>query len=564
MRLIIALCLALGVVARPALAAESPQAMVVSTQRLASQVGIDILKRGGNAVDAAIAIGYALAVVHPAAGNIGGGGFMTIRSKDGTTHFLDFRERAPLAATATMFQDAKGEVIPGLSEAGYLAAGIPGTVRGFELAGKQFGTMEMAALIAPAVELADRGFRLKQGDIAMIRSALPHLRQDPIASAIFLKAGKLPRPGDLLRQPDLAQSLRMIAAGGADAFYNGPIADEIVAASQRHKGIFQKDDFIRYQAHERPAITCDYRGYQLTTAAPPSSGGVTLCEILNILEGYDLASLGFHSAAELHLLAEAMRFGFYDRNSALGDPDFVTNPVAKFLDKNYAAQIRARILPDRATRSLSLGEAMAPPEGKHTTDYVVIDRNGLAVSVVYTLNDWFGAKVVAGSTGIVLNNEMDDFAAKPGVPNEDGLVSFESNAVRPGKAPLSSMAPTILSWQGETKLIIGSFGSGTIITSIAQAIVNLVDFHMGVQQAIDAPRIHQQWLPDAILYDPGAFDRKTEQKLREMGYSLKLGTESGASESILTGGDHLLKAGGRPVYVGANDQRAPVGAAIGW
>jgi gamma-glutamyltranspeptidase/glutathione hydrolase len=564
----LAACLAAGLgCAMAAQAASSDRAtarhgMVVTTQSIASRVGAEVLKRGGNAVDAAVAVGYALAVVHPAAGNIGGGGFMTIRFKDGTSRFLDFRERAPKAATPTMFQDGFGQVIPQLSESGFLAAAVPGTVQGFELALSRYGGMSRAELMAPAIGLAEKGFVLRPGDVRNIAEVAGELVKDEAAAAIFLRHGKPPKPGTRLRQPDLAQSLRLIAQGGADAFYRGPIAAEIVAASQSHHGILALDDFAGYAAHEREPVNCSYRGFDVTTAPPPSSGGPTLCEILNILEGYDLASMGFHSPAELHVLAEAMRRAFFDRAAALGDPDFVENPVGRMLDKDYAASMRGKIERRRATPSRSLGTVEVSFEGNHTTDYMIIDGDGTAVAVVYTLNDWFGAKVVAGKTGIVLNNEMDDFTAKPGVPNEDGLVSGSSNEIRPGKAPLSSMAPTILSQNGQTRLLIGSYGSGTIITSIAQAIVNLVDYRMTLTRAVNAPRIHQQWLPDHIAYDDGAFPAETARQLHQMGYDLNQGTHSGASEAILVGGDRLSDH--KPVYVGVNDHRAPVGAAIGW
>jgi len=570
--LVVASLWALSLGAAPQAMAESAvsaqHGMVVSTQYLASQVGAEILKKGGNAVDAAIAVGYALAVVHPAAGNIGGGGFMTIRFADGRTQFIDFRERAPQLAKPTLFQDKNGNVIPELSEIGYLASGIPGTVAGFEVAREKYGTLPREKLVEPAIDLADRGFVLKEGDVHSIAEAAANIAKDPEAARIFLVNGKdAPAVGTRLRQPDLAQSLRMIAQSGNDAFYRGPIADAIVAASDAHGGILKKGDFERYPAHdvhERTPVTCTYRHYQITTAAPPSSGGTTLCEMLNIVEGYDMGKLGFHSAASLHVLAEAMRRAFFDRNSTLGDPDFVQNPIEHLTDKAYAKKIRDHIPARKATPSRSLGWVETTQEGNHTTDYVVIDKNGTAVSVVYTLNDWFGSKVVPPGTGIVLNNEMDDFSAKPGSPNEDGLVTGANNQILPGKAPLSSMTPTILARpDGKTALIIGSFGSGTIITSIAQAIVNLVDYHMTVQQAVDAPRIHQQWLPDHVAYDEGAFTDDVARELQAMGYTLSEGTMSGASEAILVGGETLsAKSDGK--YYGANDRRAPVGAAIGW
>ena len=539
--------------------------MVVTTQSLASEVGADILRKGGNAVDAAIAVGYALAVVHPAAGNIGGGGFMTIRFADGRSRFIDFRERAPQLAKPTLFQDKNGHVIPELSDTGYLAAGVPGTVAGLELAREKYGTLPREKLVAPAIELADRGFILKEGDVHNIAEVASSLAQDPEAARIFLVDGKdAPAIGSRLRQPDLAQSLRMIAQRGSDAFYRGPIANAMVAASDTHKGILKKGDFERYTPHEHAPVSCTYRGYQITTAAPPSSGGTTICELLNIVEGYDMGKLGFHSAASLHVLAEAMRQAFFDRNSTLGDPAFVQNPIDHLTDKAYAQQIRNHIRPHKATPSKSLGSVESTQEGNHTTDYMVIDKSGTAVSVVYTLNDWFGAKVVAPGTGIVLNNVMDDFSAKPGAPNQDGLVTGETNQILPGKAPLSSMTPTIMARpDGKSALIIGSIGSGTIITSIAQVIVNLVDYHMTVQEAVDAPRIHQQWLPDHVAYDEGAVTDDVARQLEAMGYRLTEGTQAGATEAILVGGERLTaKSDGK--YYGANDRRAPVGAAVGW
>jgi gamma-glutamyltranspeptidase/glutathione hydrolase len=570
-RSLVASLLVLGIAAAQASMAEqaaisAEHGMVVSTQYLASQAGAEILKKGGNAVDAAIAVGYALAVVHPAAGNVGGGGFMTIRFADGRTKFLDFRERAPQLATPTLFQDKDGNVISELSQIGYLAAAIPGTVAGFELAREKYGTFPRAALINPAIELAEKGFVLKEGDLEFIKEEVNDLAKDPEAAKIFLTDGKdVPEAGTRLKQIDLAHTLKIIAEKGNEGFYKGPIADAIVAASDAHHGIMKKADFERYVPHEREPVTCSYRGYKVITAAPPSSGGTTICELLNIVEGYDLGKLGFHTAASLHVLAEAMRHAFYDRNSSMGDPDFVQNPIAHMTDKTYAKEIRAGIAEDKATPSASLGSvAGGPREGQHTTDYVVVDKDGTAVSVVYTLNDWFGSKVVPAGTGIVLNNEMDDFSAKPGVPDAVGLVTGENNQILPNKAPLSSMSPTILVRpDGKTAVVVGSFGSGTIITSVAQVLINLVDYHMGVQEAVDQPRIHQQWLPDVIAYDKGAVSEPVAHQLEIMGYTLSEGTIAGASETIVVGGDKLsAKSDGK--FYGANDRRAPVGAAVGW
>ncbi len=558
------LSLGCGAMAAEPAAVSASHGMVVSTQSLASQVGADILKKGGNAVDAAIAVGYALAVVMPSAGNIGGGGFMTIRFPDGHTTFLDFRERAPGAAKPTLFQDKDGNVIPGLSEVGYLAVGIPGTVSGFEMARTKYGSLPREQLVAPAIKLAEEGFDLREGDLGSLEEEVPFLSKDPEASKIFLVDGKAPKLGARLKQPDLAQSLKLVSEGGTDAFYKGKIADLIVAASQANKGIMQKTDFEDYTPHERATVNCTYRGYKITTAAPPSSGGTTICELLNIVEGYDLNKLGFHTAGSIHVLAEAMRRAFYDRNSQLGDPDFVQNPIEHLTDKKYATKLRAGIAKDKATASKDLGSLDGSREGNHTTDYVVIDKSGLSVAVVYTLNDWYGAKVVPPGTGIVLNNEMDDFSAKPGSPNQVGLVEGEKNKIEPYKAPLSSMSPTIVARpDGKVALIVGSFGSGTIITSVAQAIINLVDYKMTVQEAVDQPRIHQQWLPDQINYDKGAISPEVAKQLEAMGYKLEEGTIAGATEAILIGGEKLTdKSDGK--YYGANDRRSSVGAAIGY
>jgi gamma-glutamyltranspeptidase/glutathione hydrolase len=518
--------------------------MVVTAHHLASDVGADILRHGGNAIDAAVAVGYALAVVYPQAGNIGGGGFMTLRLADGRTAFLDFREKAPAAATATMFQDSAGKIIAGKSTDTWQAVGVPGTVMGLETARIRYGTMSRQALMAPAIRLAHMGFILGQGDAGVMALEAPGLARDPAARAIFQPQVRPLTKGDRLVQADLAKTLAMIADKGPDAFYHGPIGGAIADASKAGKGLLTRADFAAYKVRALAPIQCDYRGYHVISAPPPSSGGVSLCQALTILQGYDLAAMGFHSAAEVHVLVEALRRVYVDRNNKLGDPDFVTNPVAQLLDPAYAARLRASIDPERATSSATLGPAAPAHEGNNTTQYDVLDAAGNAVSVTYTLNDWFGAHRVAGRTGIVMNNEMDDFTSKVGAPNMFGLVQGANNAIAPGKTPLSSMTPTIVTKDGRVALIIGSPGGSRIITITLEAIINMIDHGMDVQAAIDAPRIHEQWLPDVIALEPFALSPDTRKLLEARGYIFSDESQWGIAEGIVTGAPTLQAATG--------------------
>lgn len=547
--------------------AKGEHGMVVTAQHLASEVGVEILKKGGNAVDAAVAVGYALAVVYPNAGNIGGGGFMTIRFKDGKSTFLDFRERAPLAATKTMYLDKDGNPVKGASLDGYLAVGVPGSVAGFETAREKYGTLSRQDLMAPAISYAKDGFILNQGDAASFAGSADRLAKDPAAAAIFLKPdGKPYGIGERLVQPDLAASLAAISEKGADAFYKGAIADAIVKASGAKGGILAKPDFEQYAVRELKPVTCTYRGYEITSSPPPSSGGVIICEILNVLEGYPLSYLGASSADTVHVMVEAMRYAYVDRNSALGDPDFVDNPVSKLLDKAYAKDIRDKIDPFRA----GVSQDLMPKgfgESKETTHYSIIDNDGNAVAVTYTLNGSFGAGVVADGTGILLNNEMDDFTQKPGVPNLYGLVQGEANAIQPKKTPLSSMSPTVVAKDGKPFMVIGSPGGSRIITITLEAIVNVVDHGMNIQEAIDAPRIHHQWLPDTVYIEPFGLSPDTEKLLAGMGYRLDLGDKTwGQAAGILVGGKSLaeIEKGGGARYNGAIDSRAASGEALGY
>jgi gamma-glutamyltranspeptidase/glutathione hydrolase len=546
---------------------ESSQGMVVSAQHLASDIGATVLRQGGNAVDAAVAVGYALAVTHPASGNIGGGGFMTIHLANGTETFINFRERAPLAATRDMYLDAAGNPVAARSLHGYLAAGVPGTVLGLETARREYGTLSREALIEPAIELADKGFVLVRGDIDDFEDATTDFHADPNVAAIFLHDGRSLAPGDRLVQPQLAHTLQLIRDGGADAFYRGPIAAAVADASAAHGGILTQADFAAYTVTESAPVSCRYRGYTVISAPPPSSGGVVLCQMLEVLEAYPLKDYGFHSSAEVHVMTEAMRSGFYDRNTYLGDPGFVHNPIERLLSPAHIAEIRARIRPGRAGDSTTLGPAFQPHENRNTTHYSVIDRQGNAVSVTYTLNNSFGAEVIAGDTGFFLNDEMDDFTAKPGTANLFGLVQGEANAIAPGKRPLSSMTPTIVLKDGRPVLVVGTPGGARIITTVLEVIVNVVDHGMTVQEAIDAPRIHHQWLPDTLAAEPFALSADTAVALTRMGYkvvALEPWGSGNAAEviGVAPADPAAARALGFPRpgrFYGAADSRAPAG-----
>ena len=539
--------------------------MVVTAQHLATRIGVDVLKDGGNAIDAAVAVGYALAVVYPAAGNLGGGGFMTVHLADGRKSFLDFREKAPLAASANMYLDQSGNVVKGLSTDGHLAVAVPGTVHGLEMALARYGTMKRAALIAPAIRYAQDGFALDQGDVDMLVTASAAFRRDAASGAIFLNQGAPFAVGQRLVQKDLAATLRLISDKGVDGFYKGPVGTAIAAASAAGKGLITQADLDRYKTRELAPIECDYRGYHIVSAPPPSSGGVVVCEILNVLEGYPLTELGFRSAQAVHYQIEAMRHAYLDRNSYLGDPDFVKNPLDRLLDKAYAAKIRAVIDPAHAGVSEKLKPGVAPHEGTNTTHYSIVDKDGNAVAVTYTLNDWFGAKVTAAGTGVLLNNEMDDFTVKVGVPNLYGLVQGEANAIAPGKRPLSSMSPTLITQNGKPVMVLGTPGGSRIITAVTHVILNVIDYGMNVQEAVDAPRFHQQWLPDVTNMDSLGISPDTRKILLGMGHKLGPPQPPNHLAVILVGAPAL---GGKPMgnnrFYGANDSRRNTGLALGY
>jgi len=552
--------------APPAL--ESTQGMVVTAQHLASEIGADVLHQGGNAIDAAVAVGYALAVTHPCCGNIGGGGFMVIHLADGRDTFINFREMAPRGARADMYLDARRNPIPEKSLEGYLAAGVPGTVMGLETAREKYGTLPRAALMEPAIRLAQEGFTLTRGDVDVLTDATAMFRAQPNVAAIFLKQGNPFEPGDRLVQTDLAATLRRISEGGTAAFYQGPIAEAVAAESHAHGGLLTREDFAAYAVTESTPLSCPYRGLTVISAPPPSSGGVVLCEMLRVLDGYPLRSLGFHSSESVHLMTEAMRNAYRDRNTYLGDPAFVDNPLQRLLSPEHARAIRSRIVAGRATPSATLSGAAGAHENATTTHYSIVDRFGNAVAVTFTINDDFGAKVIAGDTGFFLNDEMDDFTSKPGMPNYFNLVQGKANAIAPGKRPLSSMTPTIVLKEGKPVLVLGSPGGARITTTVLEIIVNVIDHGMTLQEAVDAPRIHHQWLPDTLAAEPFALSADTVSALTKMGYSvvpLEVWGAGNAAEAIgiapLEPASSKALGFPRPgVFYGASDSRAPAGA----
>jgi gamma-glutamyltranspeptidase / glutathione hydrolase len=517
----------------------APHAIVVSVHELASRTGVEIMQAGGNAVDAAVATGFALAVVHPAAGNLGGGGFMLLRMADGRVHFIDFREKAPAAATANMYLDSQGDVSDD-AWLGYRAIGVPGTVAGLVYAESNFGKLTLGQVIAPAIKLARDGYTLTWEEARAMRED-KYLGKFPESRRIFQRDGNYYQAGEVFRQPELARTLERIANEPQD-FYHGGMARELAASVQRGGGLITTDDLAHYEVKERAPVQGTYRGYQIISAPPPSSGGTVLLEILNILEGYDLAKTGNRSAESVHLIAEAFRRAFYDRAEFMGDPDFSKIPVAQLIDKRYGAAWRESIDPAHASISKDLKrpaifseleqyaqghpQPLAMRESPHTTHYSVVDAKGNAVAVTTTLNDWFGSRVTAEGLGFLLNDEMDDFAGKPGVPNSDGLIQGPANAIGPGKRPLSSMTPTIVLKDDKLFLVLGSPGSSRIITTVANALIGVVDYGMNIQEAVNAPRFHNQWVPDVLSMEEW-FSPDTVKLLGQMGYEIKFGVGKG-------------------------------------
>lgn len=559
-------------------AAEARNGMVVSSQHLASQAGADILKAGGNAVDAAVAVGYAQAVVNPCCGNIGGGGFMTLHLADGKNIFINFRETAPASASADMYLDKDGNLIKDASLYGYLAAGVPGTVKGLDYALEKYGTMKREQVMAPAIKLARDGFILTRADTDVLDTTTARFKQDPEAARIFLKPdGSAFQPGDRLIQTDLANILERIAKEGPPAFYEGEIPQIVEKASQAGGGKLTAKDFADYTISEVAPVTCTYRGYEFISAPPPSSGGVTICQTLNILEGYDLKAMGFNSADYIHTLTEAMRHSYMDRNTFLGDPAFVKNPTEKRTSKAYAEELRKEIIPGKATPSAQVQPGTGPHEKPETTHYSVVDNKGNAVSTTYTINGRFGAVVIPPGTGFFLNDEMDDFTTKIGEKNMYGLVQGERNAIAPGKRPLSSMSPTIVTKDGKIFLVLGSPGGSRIISITLQTALNIIDHGMAPQEAVNAPRIHHQWLPDEVYYEQRGVSKDSLNLLDKMGYKMVEQTPWGAAELIMvglpgaagvsadsSGNDAAVSGKVREGYLyGANDVRRPAGEAAG-
>ncbi|WP_058910414.1 gamma-glutamyltransferase [Entomohabitans teleogrylli] len=524
--------------------------MVASVDARATQVGVEILRQGGNAVDAAVAVGYALAVTYPQAGNLGGGGFMLLRTKEGVTTAIDFREMAPARASRDMFLDQQGNADSKKSLASHLASGTPGTVAGLSLALEKYGTMPLNKVIQPAIALARDGIIVNDAladDLQQYGSEV--LPAHPASKAIFWKADGQPlAKGDKLVQTNLAHSLTLIAENGPDAFYKGAIAEQIAAEMASHGGLIAREDLAQYRAVERKPVSGEYRGYQVFSMPPPSSGGIHIVQILNILENFDLKKYGFGSADALQIVAEAEKYAYADRSEYLGDPDFVRVPWQALTSKAYAKSLAQQIDINKArpSREIKPGD-LAPYESDQTTHYSVVDRDGNAVAVTYTLNTTFGSGIVAGNSGILLNNEMDDFSAKPGVPNVYGLVGGEANAVGPKKRPLSSMSPTIVVKEGKTWLVTGSPGGSRIITTVLQMIINTVDFGMNVAEATSAPRFHHQWLPDELRVEKG-FSPDTLKLLTQKGQNVVVKPAMGKAQSIMISPDGTL--------LGASDPRA--------
>jgi gamma-glutamyltranspeptidase/glutathione hydrolase len=535
--------------------------MVASADETASKIGVDILKRGGNAVDAAVAVGLALAVTWPRAGNLGGGGFMLIRKADGTTAAIDYREIAPAGADRDMYVAKDGNLIPDASLAGYLAAGVPGTVAGLALALEKYGTLKWRDVVEPARRLAADGIVIGYPLSFSLRQESKFLERFAESRRIFLKSGKFYEEGERLKQPELAETLHRLKTYGPREFYEGRTAQLIVKAMEEHQGLITREDLKSYRAVERKPVSGNYRGNEVLTFPPPSSGGTVLIEMLNMLEQYDLSKMGHHSSDQYHLMIEAMRRAFADRAEFSGDPDFVRVPVTGLTSKHYAAELARSIDRTRATPSAEI-KAGHPTqyEAYQTTHYSVVDGSGNAVANTYTLNSGYGSGVSVPGAGFLLNNEMDDFTARPLTPNQYGLIQGEANAIGPRKRPLSSMTPTIVSKDGKLLLVIGTGGGPTIITQVLQVIVNIVDHSMNIRQSIEAPRIHHQWLPDVVNYEPFGLAEDVIRALTAKGHRLKIHPEIpylGDVEGIMIESETGIR-------LGSSDPRNPNARSVGY
>ena len=510
--------------------------IVVSSHILANAIGKDVLDKGGNAVDAAVAVGYALSVVHPAAGNIGGGGFGIILTADGKTTACDFREKAPLAATRDMYLDKDGSVVPGLSTLGYKAAGVPGTVAGMSAMLEKFGTKTLPELIAPAITLAEEGYVINARQELSLAEFAGDLAKFASSRKYFLKPdGSSYKEGDLFVQKDLAETLKQIAASGPDAFYKGKVGQMLAEDMKNNGGLITMDDLAKYQVAWREPAKGTYRGYEIVSMSPPSSGGTHIVQMLNIMEHADIGAMGFASSQTIHLMAEAMRYAFADRSEYMGDPDFVNVPAEKLASKEYAKRIYDKIKANRgkATPSSDVRPGMALHEGANTTHYSVVDKWGNAVAVTYTINESYGSAAAIMGLGFLLNNEMDDFAAKAGVPNIYGLVGNDANCIAPEKRPLSSMSPSIVLKDGKLFMVAGSPGGSRIITTTLQVISNVIDHGMDISEAVMAPRIHMQWLPDELRVEKYGLSKDVEKALEAMGYTIQVKAPMGDVNAIL-------------------------------
>lgn len=535
-------------------------AMVSVQEAVAADIGLQVLKDGGNAVDAGVAVALALAVTLPRAGNLGGGGFMMVHdAKTGKTRAIDYREMAPTSATRDMYLDAEGNADSNLSRFHGLAVGVPGTVAGMQLALETYGTMTLAEAAEPAIRLAEDGIVVTADLADSLKALEKRLKAWPASAAIFYKPdGSFYEPGDVLKQPDLAATLKKIAAEGPDGFYTGEVAEKIAASVQEAGGAMTVEDLAGYKAVIREPVSGTYRGHEIVSMPPPSSGGTHIIQILNVMEGYPIGFLGHNSSDTIHLMAEAMKRAYADRSEYLGDPDFTDVPVAALTSKDYAAKIRDGISLNRATPSDTiLPGKLAPYESDQTTHFSIVDQFGNAVSNTYTLNFSYGSGMTAAGTGVLLNNEMDDFSAKPGVPNAYGLIGGDANAVEPGKRPLSSMSPTIVLKDGKPLLVTGSPGGSRIITTTLQVISNMIDHGMNVAEATHASRIHHQWLPDEIRVEDGGMSRDTVAALEARGHTIAVKSVMGSTQSIHVDADkHLL--------LGASDPRRTGSATVGY
>ncbi len=527
----------------PAVGLIADSAMVSSSHPLASQVGVDIMKKGGNAVDAAIAVQFALAVTHPAAGNIGGGGFMVVRMNDGTTAALDFREKAPAAATTNMYLDKDGNVVQGLSTAGHLASGVPGSVDGMVEAHTKYGTMPWAQLVQPAIDIALNGYPITEREAKWLNEVQKDLIQYNTVKPDWLIRENW-KPGDTIRWIDLGHTLERIRDNGRAGFYEGKTADDIVAEMKRGKGLITTEDLKNYKSTWRDPVTGSYKDLKIISMPPSSSGGVCVIQLLKSVEHYPLKDWGFNSPKTIHAMVEAERRVYADRSKYLGDPDFYKVPIAELTDEQYLTQRMASFDPDKATPSDSIRPGKVPGyESEETTHFSVVDPKGNAVAITTTINLWFGNKVVVAGSGFFLNDEMDDFSSKPGVPNIFGVLGGEANKIEPNKRMLSAMSPTIVEKGGKLLMVVGSPGGSTIITTVFQVILNVAEHGMGMQEAVNSKRIHSQWMPDVVVEEKGALSKKDSLKLVAMGHKLTERPAIGRVNSILVRKDGKLEGG---------------------